>query len=123
MRKLKKNVDILSSLVILSMIFSLSVSNVKSEASEIGGAVQTNGKINFYEESSSSEPPKSDTEPPTSSVPEAEPPRSKPKGGYPSTGELVMKSLSTSGVVVVLTVLIFFLRKRKKEKDGQRKEF
>ncbi|WP_375178487.1 LPXTG cell wall anchor domain-containing protein [Enterococcus rotai] len=126
MRKIKKNIVVLSSLVILGMLFSLLVLNVRSEASEIGGAVQTNGKIKFYEESSSTEPPVSSKEPPTSSVPEPsspEKPSPKPKGRYPSTGELVKKSLSISGVAIVLAVLIFFLWKRKKEKDGQGKEF
>lgn len=94
-----------------------------------GGQVQTNGEITFYEEeplpSSSSEPPVSSEPAPSSEpvpVPSEEPTPSassepvvqKPQGKYPSTGELVKKSLSISGVALVAVVFGLFLYKRRK---------
>lgn len=78
-----------------------------------GGAVQTNGEIGFYEEDGSTEPPTSTS----SAQPVDKEMPTKPKGRYPSTGELVKTSLSISGAVVVVIVLGYFLLKRKKEKQ------
>lgn len=97
-------------------------------AAENGGAVQTNGVVGFYDNSTE---PSSSTEP-TPSTTESEKPApsestttsstvvKKPTGSYPSTGELVTKSLSISGVVLLAGVLIFFLWKRRK--DGEKEE-
>lgn len=80
-------------------------------------AVQTNGEIVFSAESSG---PRSSTTPSESTASSSEPIK-KPTGKYPSTGELVMKSLTISGIVLAALVVIFYLVKRKKdasEKEG-----
>lgn len=86
-----------------------------------GGQVQTNGEITFYEDeplpSSSSEPPVS-SEPASSEAPipsSSEPVIQKPQGKYPSTGELVKKSLSISGIALIAIVFLLFLYKRRKK--------
>ena len=97
-------------------------------AAENGGAVQTNGVVGFYdnstESSSSTEPAPSTTESekpaPSESTTTSSTVVKKPTGSYPSTGELVTKSLSISGVVLLAGVLIFFLWKRRK--DGEKEE-
>lgn len=77
-------------------------------------AVQTNGEIVFSAESSDSSTPSSDSTISSSELVK------KPIGRLPSTGELVMKSLSISGIVLVAFVIVFYLVKRKK--DASKKE-
>lgn len=104
------------SLFLLLFLFvgvSLTGLGIESHAEENGGLVETNGVVGFYEDSSSS----SDS---TSSNPTSNSSTSsqviKPTGRFPSTGELVKKSLSISGLLLLLIVL-FLLFKRKKERD------
>ena len=93
-------------------LFILPAQMVNAQGDENGGgAVQTNGEIGFYEEDGSTEPSTSTS----SSKPIEKETPVKPKGRYPSTGELVKTSLSISGVVMVVVVLAYFLLKRKKE--------
>jgi len=99
-------------LVAFSLLFALGME--LPAVAEEGGAVQTNGVIGFYETSADS----SGSEEPVESIPsssDSEPPVTKPAGKYPSTGELVKKSLAVSGVALVLGVLILFFWKRRKE--------
>ncbi|MBL1229912.1 LPXTG cell wall anchor domain-containing protein [Enterococcus sp. BWB1-3] len=87
---------------------------------EIGGAVQTNGEIGFYEgdapivDSSTTNSSTAASSYPTTSG-STEPAAAKPAGKYPSTGELVKKSLSFSGAALILIALFLFLMKRKKK--------
>lgn len=96
-----------ATIVLLSLVFIGSFFMLKpvmvygAEAS-----VKTNGEIVFTEEST---PPTSET---TSS---SEEPTKKPAGKYPSTGELIQKSLSVSGIAVLVFALGFYLVKRKRE--------
>lgn len=115
----------------LSLAVGLLLSfSVPVYGAENGGAVQTNGVIEFYDdtEPSTSEPtPSSEPEPSTSEEPKpseeptpsssSEPIVTKPQGKYPSTGELVKTSLTVSGVALVVLALLFFLWKRKKDKE------
>lgn len=95
----------------------------------VGGAVQTNGEIGFYKDD---EPvtSSSSTTPSSSSPSSSAPPKSssstgtsgtvtKPTGNYPSTGELIKKSLSLSGIALVLLAFLLFLFKRKKKEVGE----
>lgn len=93
-----------------------------------GGAVQTNGVIEFFDdtEPSTSEPEPSSEPAPSSETPlpsssdepiTPKPPGSKPQGSYPSTGELVKTSLTVSGAALVVLALLFFFWKRKKDKE------
>lgn len=80
-------------------------------------AVQTNGEIVFSAENSDSSSSANPSESTTSSSELIK----KPTGKYPSTGELVMKSLTISGIVLAALVVIFYLVERKKdasEKEG-----
>ncbi|WP_086314475.1 hypothetical protein A5821_002048 [Enterococcus sp. 7F3_DIV0205] len=103
---------ILTSFVCVGLV----VKAIPVHAAEEGGQVQTQADVGFYEEStdSSTEPTTSETKP-SQSI--STPPRPvKPTGKFPTTGELVKKSLLFSGSALVLLALIFFFWKRKKEK-------
>ena len=98
---------------------------VSIQANAEGGAVQTNGEITFYDETtgSTTEPTTEPTIDSSTSYPKTSGDDSgtrieKPVGKYPSTGELVQKSLSISGIVLIAVGIIFFvLKKRKKEAE------
>ncbi|WP_086349972.1 LPXTG cell wall anchor domain-containing protein [Candidatus Enterococcus clewellii] len=96
-------------------------------ATENGGAVQTNGVISFYEEStdsSSSTEPSSTTEPTIPTTEPTKPSGSKPQGKYPSTGELIKKSLGISGAALLLIALIlFYVKRRKEQASGEGKGY
>ncbi|MEI5994258.1 LPXTG cell wall anchor domain-containing protein [Candidatus Enterococcus mansonii] len=76
-----------------------------------GGSVQTNGRVSFYTETS--------TEPTESSYPktsgDSDDSVAKPVGKLPSTGELVVKSLTISGGIVLVIGGIFILLKKRRE--------
>ena len=126
MLKMKKMFLLLSS---FAMVMGFVAGGNTASAQEgNGGQVQTNGEISFYADeplpSSSSEPPApSSTQEPSSEAPvptsSSEPPVTKPAGKYPSTGELVKKSLTISGGVVLLIGLFLFLYSRKKKEAGE----
>ncbi|MBL1224041.1 LPXTG cell wall anchor domain-containing protein [Enterococcus sp. BWR-S5] len=80
-----------------------------------GGAVQTNGQITFFDETTESS---DSTETSGSQLPDTETSGSKlpdtiggskPEGKYPSTGDLFEKSLSISGGIILGAVLLFAL--------------
>ncbi|WP_249274544.1 LPXTG cell wall anchor domain-containing protein [Candidatus Enterococcus clewellii] len=108
----------LSMLLLLTTAFTAGAPT--SIAAENGGAVQTNGVIQFYEETTSSTTiPSTSTSTPVTEPSSSELPVTKPTGKYPSTGELVKKSLAISGsVLVVLVLLFFFWKRRKDEKEA-----
>ena len=90
-----------------------------------GGAVQTKGVIGFYEASTEStsieEPISSESSAPESTEnSEEKAVVVKPKGKFPSTGELVKTGLSFSGVALVLGVLLFFFWKKRQEGGAKR---
>ncbi|MBP1046187.1 LPXTG cell wall anchor domain-containing protein [Enterococcus sp. BWM-S5] len=112
-------------LVLLSVGVFLTGVPLSAKAME-GGQVGQQGVIEFYVDSSSTEPSESSTtEPPVASSTE-EPPVStstssstvvqKPAGKYPSTGEVVQRSLMVSGAAVIALALLFFVMKKRKEK-------
>ncbi|MBO0439875.1 LPXTG cell wall anchor domain-containing protein [Candidatus Enterococcus ikei] len=110
----KKVIYLIMTVVLFSL---LGVGRSMQSYADEGGAVNTDGEISFFEE----EPIKDSSKPPsdsdsTSSVIE------KPKGRYPSTGELVIKSLGISGMALILIVGILFLWKRKKENERKARE-
>lgn len=99
------------SLLLLLFLFvggSFTSIGIESHAEENGGVVKTNGVVGFYEDSSSS-----DTTVNSSTSEKV----TKPTGRFPSTGELVKKSLSITGLILLLLIVLFFLFKRKKEHD------
>ncbi|WP_347339094.1 LPXTG cell wall anchor domain-containing protein [Enterococcus larvae] len=121
---MKKTICLLLSSLVLVMACSSSASLVFA-AEGVGGAVQTNGHIGFYEgetepsSSTSEEPPikesSSSQVPSSSSVQDSSTAVTKPTGKYPSTGELVKTSLSISGIALLMIAFILFLFKRKKK--------
>ncbi|MFD1899275.1 cell wall protein [Enterococcus termitis] len=103
-------------IVILSLVFIGSFFTVKPVVSYGAEAeVQTVGEIVFSEESTT---PTSGTSQSSSD----EEPTKKPAGKFPSTGELVQKSLLICGMAVIVLVACFYLFKRKqttRRKEGQ----
>ncbi|MEI5990810.1 hypothetical protein A5881_002315 [Enterococcus termitis] len=105
---------LLTSIVWVGLLMTISQPAFAQEG--VGGAVQTNGEIGFYKEAVPDPPAPSEPIPSTSSSSAGvEEPKIKPKGKLPSTGELVKRSLSISGIALVLIVVFWFLFKRKKE--------
>ncbi|MEI5994477.1 LPXTG cell wall anchor domain-containing protein [Candidatus Enterococcus mansonii] len=102
----------LSFVILLTLVgvsaFGFSYSTL---AEENGGAVQTNGNIQFYEESSSS----SSTTTSTTETPIKKP---KPVGRFPSTGELVQKSMVFTGGLLLL-ILLYILIRHKRKSNGK----
>lgn len=96
-----------------ALLFLFDPINVVAEDAGNGGGIQTTGEIGFYEETKVTTEP---TETPTSGTIS---PTAKPTGKFPSTGELVKKSLSISGVALVIIAAIIFFWKRKKTDDKQ----
>lgn len=98
------------------------------EATENGGAVQTKGQITFLENDSSSSDSTTDSSSSSESVASSSTNSSqsnfptKPKGRYPSTGELVKRSLSISGILLLLIAFILYLLKRNNQAKRRRGE-
>lgn len=87
---------------LLSLMVSVNLVN----AEDIGGVVQTKGEVGFYEETSPSTTT-SDSSTPTKVT--------KPKGKFPSTGELVKKSMMVSGGLILVLLLFILLHKQRKK--------
>lgn len=110
---IKKKVQI--SVVLVFLLFMGSIFTVTSiSAYGMEAAVQTNGEIVFTEDSTK---PTVETSEPT--VNSSDTPVTKPTGKFPSTGELVAKSLGITGIAVLIFALLFYLFKRKKADDGK----
>lgn len=75
-----------------------------AENAEMGGAVQTKGEIIFFEEETTLSI--SDT---SNSEPISKP---KSRGKLPSTGELIKKSLSFTGLALIISIVVFYLKKQ-----------
>lgn len=75
-------------------------------ADDVGGVVQTKGEVGFYEETS----PSTTTSESSTSVEVT-----KPKGKFPSTGELIKKSMMVSGTLILLLLLFVLLNKQRKK--------
>ncbi|OJG93508.1 hypothetical protein RV15_GL000110 [Enterococcus silesiacus] len=86
-----------------------------AEEETIGGAVQTNGEITFFDEATLSSTTESSKPSDSSDEPLSEP---KPKGRFPSTGELVKASVSISGIVLIVILACVYLWKQKKRKQA-----
>lgn len=122
---MKKN-HFLLYLVLLSVGVFLTGIPLSAKAME-GGQVGHQGVIEFYEESSTTEPSESSTTEPTvesstepsvstSTTSSSTPIVQKPTGNYPSTGEVVQRSLMLSGAAILALALLFAVWKKRKEK-------
>lgn len=112
MKKIVKNRFLFVSILCLSFCLT-TFSTVYAE--EIG-QIQTKAGVGFYEASTS----ESESNTTATTVTSKSEVVTKPKGRYPSTGELVKTSLSISGLILVILVLILFLRKKKEKKSARR---
>lgn len=116
--KINSHVRRVFSFIAVLLLF-LGVSQT-TNAAENGGAIQTNGQITFFESepssSSSIEPTASASSSASSTVTSGQQP-TKPVGKYPSTGELVGKSLSVTGAALLLILLVLYLWKHKKQTE------
>lgn len=109
-----KKKSIIHFLLISVICLSVGLSSFLTVDAEGVGQVQTNAGVGFYEDStqiSSSTQPTAQTSQSDSST--------KPKGRYPSTGELVKKSIVLSGIILILFVVLFILWKRKKNNQTE----
>lgn len=82
-----------------------------------GGAVQTNGEIGFFDETIISST--TDTSTPKTTE---EPKIVKPAGKFPSTGELVQKSLMISGGLIIAGLIVAMFVKRGTRKGREAKK-
>ncbi|MEI5993784.1 LPXTG cell wall anchor domain-containing protein [Candidatus Enterococcus mansonii] len=111
-------------LSLILMVIFLSCSNERMYAAD-GGEAPTQGEITLVGDSS--EPPKpsgSSEAPKASDSSSGAPTPVKPKGKFPSTGELVKAGLSVGGLALIAAVFIFFFIKKGKaehENDGGNK--
>ncbi|MEI5990142.1 LPXTG cell wall anchor domain-containing protein [Enterococcus crotali] len=107
---------LLLSTFILVIVGACSSQTVFAEA----GAAQTNGKVSFYDDtpidSSSTTDPSGTTEP-TNSNGDSGGSSVKPVGKLPSTGELIAKSLTISGSILLVLGLSFVLVKKKRRAE------
>lgn len=91
---------------------------VKSLGSE--GAVQTKGEVTLIDGMTSTSGRSTSTTK-ESVLPNTEGKRQKPMGRLPSTGELVKKSLTISGIIVLLIFLTaYYLRTKKKQSESKK---
>lgn len=106
-------------LFITSILFSmmLIVFPVKSLGSE--GAVQTKGEVTLISGATTTNG--SSTSTTKSFLPNTKGQSRKPVGRFPSTGELVQKSLTISGIVLLLLILTAYFLRRKKEQNESEK--
>lgn len=112
---------------LLLSTFVIAIVGVSSNQTVLaeGGSVQTNGKVSFFDDTNTE--PTSSTEPLDSSkdsngvtgqstYPETSGGAiAKPLGKLPSTGELVVKSLTISGGILLVLGALFILLKKKRE--------
>ncbi|EOH97094.1 LPXTG-domain-containing protein cell wall anchor domain [Enterococcus haemoperoxidus ATCC BAA-382] len=107
-------------LFITSILFSmmLFILPMKSLGSE--GAVQTKGEVTLINgTTATSGSPTSTTK--DASLPNTKGQSQKPIGRLPSTGELVQKSLTISGILILLIFLTaYFLRKKNKQSERKK---
>lgn len=102
-------------LALLSCLLAFGVSTlfmVRVNAEENGGAVSTKGGITLLEDTKATENTKA-SESSTDTT------NDKPTGKYPSTGELIQKSIVISGgVLLLIAVLIYWWRHKKANQEG-----
>lgn len=102
-----------TSIVILSLVFIGSFFTIKPVLTYgAEAAVQTNGEIVFSDESTVQSSGTSSSSSNDEEIKNA-------GGKFPSTGELVLKSLSISGVAVMVLAVCFYLFKRKQKDEGK----
>nr|WP_242700645.1 LPXTG cell wall anchor domain-containing protein [Enterococcus sp. DIV0212c] len=106
--------------LLISVIgFKLGLGGFLTVSAEEIGQVQTSAGIGFYESSTESSSSAENTATTSQSQSDIS---TKPKGRYPSTGELVKKSVALSGVVLIVFVVLFILWKRKKKKQTENRK-
>ncbi|MEI5990598.1 hypothetical protein A5881_002103 [Enterococcus termitis] len=101
-------------LLISVICFGIGFSYSSSVSAEEIGQVQTNAGVGFYESSTDSSSTQSTTKTSTTKNPDTV---TKPKGRYPSTGELVRQSITISGIILIFLAILLILWKRKKNQQ------
>ncbi|WP_086315508.1 hypothetical protein A5821_002993 [Enterococcus sp. 7F3_DIV0205] len=107
----KNNVTrfIISSLLLLFLVMI----NGRVAFAQEGAEVPTKGEIVLFDDETSS----SSSQPPTASSSEKV---TKPKGRFPSTGELVKYGVSIGGsLLLLLVIFLYLLRKRDRNKGKE----
>lgn len=118
MMKTKKNYS--KSIFLFLVLFGVGINIKTFTVLGMENEVQTNGEIIFYEESSGSTSSTSTKESSVTKPTESSTAgTTKPIGRFPSTGELIGKSLGISGILMLIFILLFYLLKRKKPADDK----
>lgn len=84
-----------------------------------GGVVQTNGVLEFHEEESTQSTTTSSSLESQESTTDSSSVTWKPDKKYPSTGELIGKSLFLSGIFILLLYIAFFFKKKIRRGEGE----
>ncbi|MCA5011428.1 MULTISPECIES: LPXTG cell wall anchor domain-containing protein [unclassified Enterococcus] len=103
-----KNILVCILPIVVGVIFS--VDPLQGLAAE-SGQVGQDAVIEFYTDKSEPKPTQPSTEPQVE----------KPKGRFPSTGEVVQRSLILSGCILAVAVFLFFVLKKRKTKEEDEK--
>lgn len=114
-----KKKNIIYFLLTSVICFGFGLSSFLPVSAEEIGRVQTNVGVGFYEDSTQSS---SSTESESTTTTTQSAGSKKPIGRYPSTGELVKKSIALSGVALILFIVLFILWKRKKNSQKENRK-
>ncbi|MEI5994290.1 LPXTG cell wall anchor domain-containing protein [Candidatus Enterococcus mansonii] len=109
----KKLKYLLSCILFISVGVTLFIFPIMDVWAVEGGQVGHDAVIELYAEDTIESSSSSSEQPTSSSKPIVE----KPKGKYPSTGEVIRRSLALSGSALALIALIFFIKKRREERE------
>lgn len=110
-----KNKSWIKKIVLFSaLVVAVTINSVNIFAVE-GGEAPVQGEITFIGDSSSEPRPSSSSEPKSSETGSDTP---KPKGRFPSTGEMVKTGVSVGGLLLVLIAIFLFTKKTKSSKEG-----
>lgn len=119
MNKIRKQSLILLSVIAVLLLTFSGMPQAFAETNG-GGGVQTNGEVGFYEESTSASSTTESSTKGTTTTSTLPSTLTKPTGKLPSTGELVVKSLSISGGIILIIGLLLFWWKRRRQVDERR---
>ncbi|MBP2098160.1 LPXTG cell wall anchor domain-containing protein [Enterococcus rivorum] len=110
MQKKLRYLLLFSAILVVSL---LTIWAVQVNAEENGGVISTKGQITLLEDTTTTETKTSES----SKDKTIGPPVGKPSGKLPSTGELIKKSLSISGMVMIgITFCLYWWKRQQRKK-------
>lgn len=115
----KKYWFLLNCFILLSVLVVSMVVKADNVDAVDGGEAPVQGEITLVGDSST-EPPNSSGSEPSESSDSKKPPLEKPKGRFPSTGEIVKTGFSVGGISLIL--IVFYLLKRNRARSNEKGE-